>query len=109
MIIYIYIHVITTIAGTRHDSTKNLLKKAQVKITTKSKILFFCWKKHEWNKNTHDGLKEVLLLGLEGVMALVTSMKKKMGDTFETLTSTATKVGTRAKVGDGSKITWWEQ
>jgi hypothetical protein len=42
-------------------------------------------------------------------MALVTSMKKKMGDTFETLTSTATKVGTRAKVGDGSKITWWEQ
>ncbi len=32
-----------------------------------------------------------------------------MRDTFEALTNTATKVGTRAKVGDGSKITWWEQ
>ncbi len=66
--IYIYIYVITTIAGTRHDSTKNLLKRAWVKITTKGKIYFFCWKKHEWSKSTNDGLKEVLLLGLEGVV-----------------------------------------
>jgi hypothetical protein len=70
---------IYTIAGTRHDTTKNLLKRAWVKITTKGKIIFFCWKKHEWSKSTHDGLKEVLLLGLERVVALVTSMKRKSG------------------------------
>jgi hypothetical protein len=44
-------------------------------------------------------------LGLEGVVALVPNMEKISGSHF----NIATKGGTRARVGDGNKITWWEQ
>jgi hypothetical protein len=32
-----------------------------------------------------------------------------VGTTFGALINTATRIGTRIRVGDGGKITWWEK
>ncbi len=51
----------------------------------------------------------VLMIDYKKVVALVVGMERKSGSHFGALTNIAIGVGTKTGVGNGGKITWWEQ